>query len=643
VSGARRLAARAAYGALFVAALPLALVLWSRALDGVVSLPAYGTPLTGGAVALLGLGLMAWATAALWHHGGGLPMSAYPPERFVSRGPYRFLSHPIYLGAVLVAGGMALHFRSPAGLWVVTPLLALGAAAWVLGYERGVTRRHFAEGVRPPLLRRPPASDAAPTPWDRASVFALLFLPWLVLFMGIELLGVPPDAIVVWQAWELALPVVPWTEAIYALVYPLVVLLPFVAARRRHLRWLITRGWLAMAIALPLYLLLPLVVPAKPVEGSGFFETLMRWERAYDEPVTAFPSFHVIWALLAARMLAFRWPRLAPAWWTLAAAITVSCFTVGMHASVDLIGGVAVFALVDRADRAWVGIRRAAERVAGSWKEVTVGPVRLINHGSYAAAGLWLGVMVAVALAGPRNLGILLAVVACSVLGAALWGQVVEGSSQLLRPFGYYGGIFGGLAALWVAAAAGGDFWLLIAALAVGGSLTQAVGRGRCLVQGCCHGREAPAWLGIRYAHPRSRVTRLAGLGGRPLHPTQLYSAAWMLLVAAVLVRLWTVGAPLSMVAGLYLVLAGLGRFVEEAFRGEPQTASWRGFTLYQWLALGSVLGGAALSGLGGAAAPAATPVPWAAAGAVTLFSVGVYAAYGLDLPRVAVRFSRLS
>ena len=54
----------------------------------------------------------------------------------------------------------------------------------------------------------------------------LVFLPWLVLFEAVELLGVPPDAVSEWQRWERSLPVIPWTEVVYALTYP------FVSSRR---------------------------------------------------------------------------------------------------------------------------------------------------------------------------------------------------------------------------------------------------------------------------------------------------------------------------------------------------------------------------------------------------------------------------
>src|SRR5262249_3314976 len=81
----------------------------------------------------------------------------------------------------------------------------------------------------------------------------------------------------------------------------------------------------------------------------------------------------------------------------------------------------------------------------------------------------------------------------------------------------------------------------------------------------------APGAVAIRSPPPSSRVSKVAGLGGRALHPTPLYSILWNVFVGVVLARMWALGAALHLVGGVYLVLGGLGRFVEESYRGEPQ------------------------------------------------------------------------
>ena len=134
----------------------------------------------------------------------------------------------------------------------------------------------------------------------------------------------------------------------------------------------------------------------------------------------------------------------------------------------------------------------------------------------------------------------------------------------------------------------------------------------------------------------------MSGLGGVPLHPTPLYSMLWMMLVGLVLLRLWLLAAPLQFIAGTYFVLVGLGRFVEEHLRGEPQTLVVAGLRLYQWLAMAFVVGGAVLTTLGSTAAPTAPRFdPGSLAVAVVVGAI-CYIAYGVDFPGSNRRFSRL-
>jgi prolipoprotein diacylglyceryltransferase len=165
----------------------------------------------------------------------------------------------------------------------------------------------------------------------------------------------------------------------------------------------------------------------------------------------------------------------------------------------------------------------------------------------------------------------------------------------------------------------------------------------RCLVQGCCHGHQAPASVGIRYTHPRSRVVRLSTLGGVPVHPTPLYSILWNVATAVVVVRLWSLHAPTHLVAGVYLILNGLGRFVEEAYRGEPQTPIYARLRLYQWVALGSVVAGALVTALGRSAPAPPLEPNLASVLAGLVVGAATWVALGFDFPDSKARFSRLA
>lgn len=632
---------RAAYVSLFTIVLPLALVLWARRLDTLIALPRLHQPLAGLAIATLGASLALWATTWLWVRGGGLPASAFPPARLVTGGPYALLSHPIYVGAALVAFGVSIAAGSAAGFWIVSPVLCAAAAAWVFGFERELTRARF--GALPtPALRLPAASDDAPTAWHRAATYGQVLLPWVIIYLALALLGPPPDARSGRMGWEFALPVVPWTELVYASAYPLVLLAPLVALRQRHLREFALDALWSMAIVFPMYLLVPLVAEPRAIPGDGTFQWLMRAERALESSAASFPAYHVVWTLIAARLYQLRWAVMRWPLRALVMAIAASTITTGMHAFIDVVAAFAAYALVRSRRDVWGWLRRGAERVANSWQEWTVGPVRLLNHGIYAGVGAALGVAVAVTLGGAVQLPWFLAFTGAAIVGAALWAQFVEGSPQLLRPYGYFGAVFGVAVLAIVAWAVGADGWLLFTAFGVGTTVTQAAGRLRCLVQGCCHGAHASEQVGIVYTHPRSRVVRLSRLGGTPLHPTQLYSIVSVLVIGALLARLWIVGAPLPFIAGAYFILVGLSRFVEEHFRGEPQTMVVGGLRLYQWLALSFLIGGAALTAIAGAPAPRPTLPGWSVVLPLAALSLVTFAAYGVDLPRSNRRFSRL-
>ena len=632
---------KVAYAALFVGVLPALLVLWAARLDRWVRLPVPEAAWAGAVLVAAGVAIMTAGTIALWRYGGGLPMSAFPPERLVSCGIYRYLADPLYVGSVAVAIGTSLIFASPSGLWIVSPVLALACVAWVMGFERERTRQRFGT-VAQPLLRLPSAVDDAPTPWHHAAVYALVFIPWLAIYLSVEFLGAASNAPSSGLPLDAVIPVMPWTAIIYESVYPMVVLAPLFARRQRDLRLFARRGLWAMAFIIPFYLLVPVVYEPRAIPGAGFFSSWVALERTFNSPLTAFPAFHVVWACIAASMYTSTY-RHGRWMWLLTIAIGVSCTTVGIHAASDVVAALALYAVLARGTEAWEWLRRASERGANSWQEWSLGPLRLLSHGLFIGLAVAVSFPIGIWLGGPDLTWWIFAASLAGAVTAALWAQLIEGSPQLLRPFGYFGGMIGVIVTVVVAGYAGVDAWRFLAATCVLLAYGQGLGRLRCLVNGCCHGRPAPTPIGITYVHPMPRPTRLANLGGVPIHPTQVYSLLWLLLVGVVLTRLWIIEAPLSFIAGMYFVLVGLGRFVEEHYRGEPQTAVIAGFRLYQWLTLVFVAGGAALTTLPSANAPAPVPVGWPAI-AVSLLAAAIgTASFGMDVPTSNRRFSRLA
>jgi len=453
------------YGLLFAAVLPALLVLWARATKDIVTAPPVRALVPGVAACAAGALLMVAGWLALVRHGGGLPMNAFPPPRLVTRGVYAIVPHPIYVGFSTICFGASLATGSASGLWLVSPTVALGALALVLGYERQDLIDRFGADRVEPILGLPRSKPA----------------------------------------------------------------------------------------------------PARP-------SRLVRMLRVLWEPL-----------------------------------------------------------------RAW------AERRANSWSEWRIGPVRIINHGAWGALASFGGIMIIGTLVGPGHVLAVAVAAAAGLVGAGLWAQWIEGASGLSRPYGFYGGLLGicfaSLAGPWL----GTPVWLLLGAYAVAGPYVQSMGRVRCLVQGCCHGRQADPAIGIRVRHPRSRVVCIAHLDDVPLHPTQLYSILWNVVTMGVVGTLWGLHAALHLVGGVFFLLNGLGRFVEEAYRGEPQTPIYGRLRLYQWVALGSAVAGALITALA-RSAPAPAPAPnlptlWLA----LLFAVVNGIALGVDFPESSRRFSRLA
>jgi prolipoprotein diacylglyceryltransferase len=559
------------------------------------------------------------------------------------RGPYRLLRHPIYAGFALLCAGVSLASGSAAGIWLVTPVVILGSVALVLGYENLDLRKRFGPELPAPYLRLPPASDLRPGFQDWLSVQFLVLLPWLILYEWLAALGPPAGAIVAYFPFEESLPVIEWTELLYASTYAVVVIAPALAPTKRALREFAIQGGTAVILMVLFFFAIPFVAPPRPFAPSGWAGELLLFERGLDTPANAFPSYHVIWILLAVSLLAQRMGRVRLLWWGFGIAVSLSCISTGMHAVVDVVAGMVVFLVVRNVRAVWESLRSLAESIANSWREWNYGNVRIIIHGLYAGVGSFLAVAIVGTLLGPREIPTTLLVASSALIVSALWAQIVEGSPSLLRPYGFYGGVVGIIGGSFVAwPLFGTDPWLPLAAYSVAGPWVQSLGRIRCLVQGCCHGSQASPGVGIVYRHPRTRVCRLSDLGGVPVHPTPLYSILWNVVIAVVLTRLWFGEVPLSLIGGLYLILTGIGRFVEEAYRGEPQTRTTAGLRFYQWIALLTVVAGAVVTSVGSDPAPGLLQWDgWVLAFALVFGGV-TWFALGVDFPGSNRRFARL-
>ena len=85
-----------------------------------------------------------------------------------------------------------------------------------------------------------------------------------------------------------------------------------------------------------------------------------------------------------------------------------------------------------------------------------------------------------------------------------------------------------------------------------------------------------------------------------------------------------------------------MGRFVEEAYRGEVQTVIWNGLRLYQWTAIASVLIGMVMTCIPYASLALEPGLNGETVLAAFLGGFFIFFAMGVDFPRSNARFSRL-
>lgn len=579
-----------AYALIFVVLIPFSMLWMTQHIS--VALPAYHLPLIGGVITLLGLVFLLVGMLDLRIKGKGLPMNAYPPKLLVLNGIYAVLPHPIYCGFCLMVIGLSLHAGSSTGLWLMAPLAVLGCMSLVWGYERIFLLNTFRQ-LPAPWLGLPEHDGLF---W-RMGAFNALFGAWWVLFETFKWLGAPADAIDLHFTFEYNVPVWVWSYPIYASAY-VYVCLPFLLCWLKDLKYFCVIGWLSLIVMSLCYIAIPgVATPRVLPELSGvesaltlFFHQMLQFEMQHAAPYTAsFPSYHVVWTVLVAlvlRRVNSQWAVVGGLWGVL---IIVSCFTTGMHALADLLAGLIVGLLLYYAPFIWQVLIRWCNGLANSYHFTVLGPIRVMSHAKFSFATGFVLVLLASLLLGVAYAKIVVAMGCIGLLGAVLWGWLIEGATVSMRPLGYFGSVLLFLLFNAVLLLAGYHTWVFMAALFTAGPFAHIVGRFRCIVQGCCHGRvlsEKEHAQCFCITIPHSRVVSISQLSHQPIYPTQVYAMLGNLVLGTLLIRLWMLQAEITLIIGLYLVLTGFLRFVEEGYRGEIQTPKYYELASYQWLCL---------------------------------------------------------
>ncbi|CAF4742220.1 unnamed protein product [Rotaria sp. Silwood1] len=631
------------YGSLFTILLPLILMFWSKQTEKYILLPILTNSIVAFIFILLGLILMFSAMLDLWIKGDGLPMNAYPPSKLVTTGLYNIFSHPIYIGSSIFSFGLSIYFQSKSGFWLISPILTLSWLALVYGYENEDLRKRFPDIKWNPLLHLPENIKMKSQFKDIISAYCLVLIPWLIFYQMIIFIGTPLNSISTYLIFEINIPIIEWTEIFYLLAYPYVVLLPLILQTKQQIRSFILAGLINISIGIYLQIILPFVAVPREFIPTTILGQILLHERDLDGPTGAFPSFHVSWAFLSGYYYSWNFPKLKFIFYILSILISLSCITTGMHSIIDVIAGFLLFIICIKREILWIYIRNYFENLANSWTYYRIGKLRIINHSFYAFLSSSTGVFILCSLVGHTYTIIITSTL--SVIGAGIWAQFIENTSGLSRPFGYFGCITGGTIGSIIAS------WLfnipiisILSAYALASPSIQFIGRLRCVIQGCCHGRPTNKFLGILVKNPRSRVCSLSYLKDTYIHITAGYSMLANLIIGLFLWRLWYSNVSLCLIVSLYFILIGLSRFVEEEYRGEIQTPIYYKLKIYQWTSILFVLIGMIISMI-----PfddnASLKLIWKYEYVLPsiLFGLATGFAMGVDFPESKRKFSRLS
>lgn len=618
------------YGFFFVIILPLLLWLWSIKSNHVIDLPMIKSD-WGIAIMMAGLVLILWSMLLLIIHGDGLPMNAYPTNKLVRKGPYYIFKHPIYIGTGILLIGASIWLGLASALWLVTPITIMAMVALVLGYEKIELENKFPEYQKPVFFSIPKLADKNVKLQQKIAVVILFYF---ILVSG---------NLVVWFLFGnlqnkisiIDFENVPnYLQIIGFLSFLLPISIVFLSLKQNVLReWMIS-SIIAMGIIFYIALIWP-------VFGSQYFiNSELENLNGYLLITSTLPACLM---LLLAGTYTRAISKLKWVIWVIAIIFTLVILINTSSPLINLLITIIAFLISYCWKLIWLFLRDLSEKIANSWKEWIYGPVRIINHAVYIGAGAFLSTLAAGFLLGEDHVwGIVLFEIVV-IIFAALWAQIIEGSNKLKRPFGYYGGMVGIIFSSLLVWALGYNVWAMIAIAAVLMPWVQGIGRLRCLANGCCHGKKTPnPFIGIKHFHPRSRVVGISNLKGESLHPTPLYAIIWLFFVGFIQLSLWINGFSPIFILGMYLIFMGLGRFVEEAFRGEVQTPFLFGLRLYQWMAILSIVLGAICTILKiDEIELVPTYGPSIYAGAIVMGVIAFFA-MGIDFPKSNMRFSRL-
>jgi phosphatidylglycerol:prolipoprotein diacylglycerol transferase len=246
-----------------------------------------------------------------------------------------------------------------------------------------------------------------------------------------------------------------------------------------------------------------------------------------------------------------------------------------------------------------------------------LGPLEITGYGIMMMVGFLMGGWLITLELRRRHLyeeyaaDITVAAVIGGIVGAKLWYWVLNGGSLFTRGgLVWYGGFLGGFLAVmlngWrLKVPIRWTFHLCSPALAA----AYALGRIGCFIVNDDYGHPTNLPWGVKFPQglPPSTAQNMQdqfGIAMAPgtdpasvlaVHPTQLYEATLMLIAFAVLWRLRLRARPIGWIFGIYLMLAGVERFLIEIVRAKDDRV-FGALTIAQVVSIVLVLGGVLLT-----------------------------------------------
>ena len=111
-------------------------------------------------------------------------------------------------------------------------------------------------------------------------------------------------------------------------------------------------------------------------------------------------------------------------------------------------------------------------------------------------------------------------------------------------------------------------------------AINQAFGRIGCFLAGCCYGKQTDSWLGVVF--PEHSIAP----AGVKILPTQLFMSAGDFIIFLVLLWYAKRRKKPGMVAGVYLALYSVGRFLIEFLRDDPERGTVGALSTSQFVAI---------------------------------------------------------